>query len=268
MLYVGVGSRLVLDRPPAAGPGSAGREWLDAPGARDVGRVRARHAGRLRELEHEGDCRRDRVVRPAAGVHRPRASARGCSTPRIAARAGSSARGASGCTRARSTGRPRCAPTRGAGWRSTTSASTRRCCRTSGPSRGRARSGRGRDALAGRRQQRDRLASPTAGGATARAPTERLLDALREFAGGEDEVVVVLDAGPAEWAGRDGAFEVAIAPRRGPRRGRRRDRAPRCRRPRSGVDPRGHLRRRARRARARARRRGRRRGRVPAWLGY
>jgi len=43
----------------------------------------------------------------------------------------------------------------------------------------------------------------------------RLLDALREFASGEDEVVVVLDAGPAEWAGRDGAFEVAIAPRRG-----------------------------------------------------
>jgi predicted RNA-binding protein with PIN domain len=44
---------------------------------------------------------------------------------------------------------------------------------------------------------------------------ERLLDALREFAAGEDEVVVVLDAGPAEWAGRSGAFEVAIAPRRG-----------------------------------------------------
>jgi predicted RNA-binding protein with PIN domain len=45
--------------------------------------------------------------------------------------------------------------------------------------------------------------------------TQRLLDALREFARGEDEVVVVLDAGPAEWAGRDGTFEVAIAPRRG-----------------------------------------------------
>jgi predicted RNA-binding protein with PIN domain len=44
---------------------------------------------------------------------------------------------------------------------------------------------------------------------------ERLIDALREFAGGEDEVVVVLDAGPAGWAGRTGAFEVAIAPRRG-----------------------------------------------------
>ena len=43
----------------------------------------------------------------------------------------------------------------------------------------------------------------------------RLLEALREFARDEDEVVVVLDAGPAEWAGRDGAFEVAIAPRRG-----------------------------------------------------
>ena len=45
--------------------------------------------------------------------------------------------------------------------------------------------------------------------------TKRLLDALREFARGEDDVVVVLDAGPAEWAGREGAFEVAIAPRRG-----------------------------------------------------
>jgi predicted RNA-binding protein with PIN domain len=45
--------------------------------------------------------------------------------------------------------------------------------------------------------------------------TRRLLAALREFARGEDDVVVVLDAGPAEWAGRDGAFEVAIAPRRG-----------------------------------------------------
>ena len=45
--------------------------------------------------------------------------------------------------------------------------------------------------------------------------TERLLEALREFAAGEDELVVVLDAGPAEWAGRSGSFEVAIAPRRG-----------------------------------------------------
>jgi predicted RNA-binding protein with PIN domain len=45
--------------------------------------------------------------------------------------------------------------------------------------------------------------------------TERLLDALREFAAEEDEVVVVLDAGPAEWAGRSGPLEVAIAPRRG-----------------------------------------------------
>jgi predicted RNA-binding protein with PIN domain len=45
--------------------------------------------------------------------------------------------------------------------------------------------------------------------------TERLLDALRAFAGDEDDVVVVLDAGPAEWAGRDGALEIAIAPRRG-----------------------------------------------------
>jgi predicted RNA-binding protein with PIN domain len=45
--------------------------------------------------------------------------------------------------------------------------------------------------------------------------TARLLDALREFASDEDDVVVVLDAGPAEWAGRDGPLEVAIAPRRG-----------------------------------------------------
>jgi hypothetical protein len=45
--------------------------------------------------------------------------------------------------------------------------------------------------------------------------TERLLSALREFAGPDDDVVVVLDAGPASWAGRSGAFEVAIAPRRG-----------------------------------------------------
>jgi predicted RNA-binding protein with PIN domain len=42
----------------------------------------------------------------------------------------------------------------------------------------------------------------------------RLIEALRDFAGPED-VVVVLDAGPAAWAGRDGPFEVAIAPRRG-----------------------------------------------------
>jgi predicted RNA-binding protein with PIN domain len=44
---------------------------------------------------------------------------------------------------------------------------------------------------------------------------QRLLEALRTFAGDEDDVVVVLDAGPAEWAGRDGPVEVAIAPRRG-----------------------------------------------------
>jgi predicted RNA-binding protein with PIN domain len=44
---------------------------------------------------------------------------------------------------------------------------------------------------------------------------ERLIDALRAFAAGEDDVVVVLDAGPAEWAGRTGHLEVAIAPRRG-----------------------------------------------------
>src|SRR5688572_10633926 len=43
----------------------------------------------------------------------------------------------------------------------------------------------------------------------------RLLDELREFAAGGEEVTVVLDAGPPEWAGRDGPLEVAIAPRRG-----------------------------------------------------
>ncbi len=44
----------------------------------------------------------------------------------------------------------------------------------------------------------------------------RLIDALREFAEAEGEdVTVVLDAGPPEWAGRDGPLEVAIAPRRG-----------------------------------------------------
>jgi predicted RNA-binding protein with PIN domain len=39
----------------------------------------------------------------------------------------------------------------------------------------------------------------------------RLIEALRAL--GED-VLVVLDAGPADWAGRDGSLEVAIAPRR------------------------------------------------------
>ena len=43
----------------------------------------------------------------------------------------------------------------------------------------------------------------------------RLIDALREFAEPDDDVVVVLDFGPAPWAGRDGSVEVAIAPRRG-----------------------------------------------------
>jgi predicted RNA-binding protein with PIN domain len=43
----------------------------------------------------------------------------------------------------------------------------------------------------------------------------RLLDELRAFAEGGEAVTVVLDAGPPEWAGREGAFEVAIAPRRG-----------------------------------------------------
>jgi hypothetical protein len=45
--------------------------------------------------------------------------------------------------------------------------------------------------------------------------TERLIAALREFAGPDDDVVVVLDTGPASWAGRSGPLEVAIAPRRG-----------------------------------------------------
>jgi predicted RNA-binding protein with PIN domain len=45
--------------------------------------------------------------------------------------------------------------------------------------------------------------------------TRRLIDALREFAAGGEEVTVVLDAGPPEWAGSDGGVEVAIAPRRG-----------------------------------------------------
>jgi predicted RNA-binding protein with PIN domain len=44
---------------------------------------------------------------------------------------------------------------------------------------------------------------------------ERLIAALREFAGPDDDVVVVLDAGPSSWAGRSGHLEVAIAPRRG-----------------------------------------------------
>jgi hypothetical protein len=45
--------------------------------------------------------------------------------------------------------------------------------------------------------------------------TERLLDALEPFAAGEDEVVVVLDAGRPEQAGRRGNLEVVLAPRRG-----------------------------------------------------
>jgi uncharacterized protein YaiI (UPF0178 family) len=42
--------------------------------------------------------------------------------------------------------------------------------------------------------------------------TRRLIEQLRDF--GED-VVVVLDAGPPELAGREGNVEVVIAPRRG-----------------------------------------------------
>jgi hypothetical protein len=47
------------------------------------------------------------------------------------------------------------------------------------------------------------------------AAARRLLDDLRAFADGGEDVTVVLDAGPPEWAGRDGALEVAIAPRPG-----------------------------------------------------
>jgi predicted RNA-binding protein with PIN domain len=47
------------------------------------------------------------------------------------------------------------------------------------------------------------------------AAARRLLDALRAFASGGEDVVVVLDAGPPEWAGREGTLEVAIAPRPG-----------------------------------------------------
>jgi uncharacterized protein YaiI (UPF0178 family) len=42
--------------------------------------------------------------------------------------------------------------------------------------------------------------------------TRRLIEQLRAF--GED-VTAVLDAGPAELAGREGSLEVALAPRRG-----------------------------------------------------
>ena len=45
--------------------------------------------------------------------------------------------------------------------------------------------------------------------------TRRLIEALREFAAGGEQVTVVLDAGPREWAGSEGDLEVAIAPRRG-----------------------------------------------------
>ena len=45
--------------------------------------------------------------------------------------------------------------------------------------------------------------------------TRRLIEALREFAAGGEQVTVVLDAGPPEWAGSEGDLEVAIAPRRG-----------------------------------------------------
>ena len=95
----------------------------------------------------------------------------------------------------------------------------------------------------------------------------RLIDALREFAGEDDDVVVVLDAGPSEWAGREGAVEVAIAPRRGRNaaddeiaRRLSADDDP-------ALDPGGHVGRRAGLPRAGARRLGRRRRRVPAPSG-
>jgi predicted RNA-binding protein with PIN domain len=43
----------------------------------------------------------------------------------------------------------------------------------------------------------------------------RLLDELAPFAEGEEDVVVVLDAGDPALAGRRGALEVVLAPRRG-----------------------------------------------------
>ena len=43
----------------------------------------------------------------------------------------------------------------------------------------------------------------------------RLLGELEAFAAGEDEVVVVLDAGDPGLAGRRGALVVVLAPRRG-----------------------------------------------------
>lgn len=43
----------------------------------------------------------------------------------------------------------------------------------------------------------------------------RLLEELAPFAEGEDEVVVVLDAGDPSLTGREAALEVVLAPRRG-----------------------------------------------------
>lgn len=47
------------------------------------------------------------------------------------------------------------------------------------------------------------------------AAVRRLVDALAAFAAEGEEVLVVLDAGPAELAGRRGSLEVALASRRG-----------------------------------------------------
>ena len=47
------------------------------------------------------------------------------------------------------------------------------------------------------------------------AAARRLIEDLRAFAAGGEDVVVVLDAGPREWEGREGELEVAIAPRPG-----------------------------------------------------
>jgi predicted RNA-binding protein with PIN domain len=45
--------------------------------------------------------------------------------------------------------------------------------------------------------------------------TRRLVEELREFAAGGEEVTVVLDAGPRELAGEAGGVRVVLARRRG-----------------------------------------------------
>ena len=119
-----------------------------------MGRVGARHAGRLRRARAPGRRRRAGLVRPAARLHGPRARP-AAARRHVAARLGARPASACGCTRARSTARRHCAPTRRAGWRSTTSGPTRRL-RTSRSSRGRAPPVRGRHEVDGRRLERDR----------------------------------------------------------------------------------------------------------------